>query len=114
MAVPFVATIAHGVEGAAKVAGIETTLFDGKGDVSEWNRGMAQAVAQHADGIVTVGASPELMKGPTGDALKMNIPVVDAVTADKTAPLAPGTLLAREHLLLSFRPASGRLRNRQD
>src|SRR6185437_6135781 len=77
LAVPFVATIAHGVEAAAKVAGLETTLFDGKGDVSEWNRGMAQAVAQHADGIVTVGASPELMKGPTGDALKANIPVVD-------------------------------------
>src|ERR1700675_1444657 len=31
MAVPFVATIAHGVEAAAKVAGIETSLFDGKG-----------------------------------------------------------------------------------
>ena len=85
MAVPFVATIAHGVEEAARVAGIETTVFDGKGDVSQWNRGMAQAVSQHADGIVTVGASPELMKGPMADALKANIPVVDAVTADKTA-----------------------------
>ena len=91
MAVPFVATIGHGVEAAAKVAGLETTLFDGKGDVSEWNRGMAQAVAQHADGIVTVGASPELMKGPTGDASKANIPVVDAVTADKTALLVHRT-----------------------
>ena len=83
MAVPFVATIAHGVEAAGKAAGVETSLFDGKGDVSEWNRGMAQAVAQHADGIVTIGASPELMKGPTADALKGKIPVVDAVTADK-------------------------------
>jgi ribose transport system substrate-binding protein len=99
MAVPFVATIAHGVEAAAKVAGIETSLFDGKGDVSEWNRGMAQAVAQHADGIVTIGASPELMKGPTSDALKANIPVVDAVTADKTAPLVPGTF---SHVSISF------------
>ena len=99
MAVPFVATIAHGVEAAAKVAGIETSLFDGKGDVSEWNRGMAQAVAQHADGIVTIGASPELMKGPTSDALKASIPVVDAVTADKTAPLVPGTF---SHVSISF------------
>jgi ribose transport system substrate-binding protein len=99
MAVPFVATIAHGVEAAAKVAGIETSLFDGKGDVSEWNRGMAQAVSQHADGIISVGASPELMKGPTGDALKANIPVVDAVTADKTAPLVPGTF---SHVSISF------------
>jgi ABC-type sugar transport system substrate-binding protein len=100
MAVPFVATIAHGVEAAAKAAGLETSLFDGKGDVSEWNRGMAQAVSQHADGIVTVGASPELMKGPTGDALKANIPVVDAVTADKTAPLVAGTFA---HVSISFR-----------
>lgn len=99
MAVPFVATIGHGVEAAAKVAGLETTLFDGKGDVSEWNRGMAQAVAQHADGIITVGASPELMKGPTGDASKANIPVVDAVTADKTAFLVPGTF---SHVSISF------------
>jgi ribose transport system substrate-binding protein len=99
MAVPFVATIAHGVEEAARVAGIETTLFDGKGDVSQWNRGMAQAVSQHADGIVTVGASPELMKGPMADALKANIPVVDAVTADKTAELVPGTF---SHVSISF------------
>jgi ribose transport system substrate-binding protein len=99
MAVPFVATIAHGVEAAGKVAGIETTLFDGKGDVSQWNRGMAQAVAQHAGGIVTVGASPELMKGPMADALRAKIPVVDAVTADKTAALVPGTF---SHVSISF------------
>ena len=99
MAVPFVATIAHGVEAAAKVAGLRTTLFDGKGDVSEWNRGMAQAVSQHADGIVTVGASPELMKGPTADAKAANIPVVDALTADKAAPLVPGTFA---HVTISF------------
>ncbi len=99
MAVPFVATIAHGVEAAAKVAGIATSLFDGKGDVSEWNRGMEQAVSEHADGIVTVGASPELMKGPTADALAARIPVVDALTADKTAPLVPGTFA---HVTISF------------
>ena len=99
MAVPFVATIAHGVEAAGKAAGVETSLFDGKGDVSEWNRGMTQAVNQHADGIVTIGASPELMKGPMGEALKAKIPVVDAVTADKTATLVPGTFA---HVSISF------------
>ena len=99
MAVPFVATIAQGVQDAAKIAGVETSLFDGKGSVSEWNRGMAQAVSQHADGIVTIGASPELMKGPMADALKANIPVVDAVTADKLAPLVPGTFA---HVSISF------------
>ncbi|MCB1488448.1 MAG: substrate-binding domain-containing protein [Bauldia sp.] len=99
MAVPFVATIAHGVEEAAAKAGIETSLIDGKGNVSEWNRGLAQAVSQHADGIVTVGASPELMKGPMNDALEAGIPVVDAVTADKEAPLVPGTFA---HVSISF------------
>ncbi len=99
MAVPFVATIAHGVEAAAKEAGMETTLVDGKGQVSEWNRALAQAVSQKADGIVTVGASPELMKGPMADALKAKIPVIDAVTADKTADLVPGTFA---HVSISF------------
>lgn len=99
MAVPFVATIAHGVEDAAKQVGITTTLVDGKGQVTEWNRALAQAVSQKADGIVTVGASPELMKGPMGEALKAKIPVVDAVTADKTAALVPGTF---SHVSISF------------
>ncbi len=99
LAVPFVATIAHGVEAAGKAAGVTTTLFDGKGEVSEWNRGMSQAVDQHADGIVTVGASPELMKGPTAAALAAKIPVVDTLTADQTAPLVPGTYA---HVSISF------------
>jgi ribose transport system substrate-binding protein len=99
MAVPFVATIAKGVQEAAAKAGIETKLFDGKGNVSEWNRGLSQAISQHADGIVTVGASPELMKGPMKDALDAKIPVVDAVTADQSAPLVPGTFA---HVSISF------------
>ncbi|MCX5515736.1 hypothetical protein C3941_06180 [Kaistia algarum] len=99
MGVPFVATIAQSVQAAAEKVGIETTLVDGKGNVSEWNRGLAQAVSQHADGVVTVGASPELMKGPMKDALEAKIPVVDAVTADKDAPLVPGTFA---HVSISF------------
>jgi ribose transport system substrate-binding protein len=100
LAVPFVATIAHGAEAAAKEAGLATTLFDGKGDVSEWNRGLSQAVAQRADGIITVGASPELMKGPMEAARAANIPVVDTLTADQAAPLVPGTFA---HVSISFR-----------
>ena len=114
LAVPFVATIAHAAEAAAKEAGLKTTLFDGKGDVTEWNRGMSQAVAQHADGIITVGASPELMKGPMAAALAAKIPVVDTLTADQAAPLVPGTFA---HVSISFRHsgrASGRLRHREE
>jgi ribose transport system substrate-binding protein len=99
MAVPFVATIAKSAQDAAAKAGIDAKLFDGKGNVSEWNRGLAQAVAQHADGIITVGASPELMKAPMKDALDAKIPVVDAVTADQSAPLVPGTFA---HVSISF------------
>jgi ABC-type sugar transport system substrate-binding protein len=99
MAVPFVAMIAQGAKAAAEGVGMQASLFDGKGAVTEWNRGLAQAVSQHADGVITVGASPELMKGPMADALKANIPVVDAVTADQTAPLVPGTFA---HVSISF------------
>jgi ribose transport system substrate-binding protein len=100
LAVPFVATIAHAAEAAGKEAGLTTTLFDGKGDVTEWNRGLSQAVAQHADGIITVGASPELMKGPMEAALAAKIPVVDTLTADQAAPLVAGTFA---HVSISFR-----------
>ena len=113
LAVPFVATIAHAVEAAAKVAGIETTLFDGKGDVTEWNRGMSQAVAQHADGIITVGASPELMKGPMADALTAKIPVVDARDRRQDGAAGAGHVRACQHLVRPFGRASGRLRDRQ-
>jgi len=99
LAVPFVATIAHGVQAAAQVAGLSTMLFDGKGNVSEWNRGMTEAVNQGASGIVTVGASPVLMKGPTAAAKKAHIPVVDTLTADQADPLVPGTFA---HVSISF------------
>jgi ribose transport system substrate-binding protein len=104
-AVPFVANIAKGAAEAAQTAGWSTRTFDGKGNVTEWNRVLSQAVAQKVDGVITVGASPEVMKPAMAKAAAAKIPVVDAITADKTAPLVPGTF---SHVSISF-VDSGRL-----
>src|SRR5690242_10429970 len=40
LTVPFVADIAKGTQQAAALAGWKTTLIDGKGIVSEWNRAL--------------------------------------------------------------------------
>lgn len=99
LAVPFVANIAKGTIEAAKVAGWKTKLLDGKGSVTEWSRIMGLAIAGHADAIISVAASPELMKPQMAKAKAAGIPVIDVLTADKAAPLVPGTF---SHVSISF------------
>ena len=105
LAVPFVSNIAKGVTEAADVAGWKTTLVDGQGDVSKWNASLAQAVAQKVDAIISIAASPELMKTEMAKAQAAGIPVIDVLTADKDSELVPGTF---DHVSISFYN-SGRL-----
>lgn len=104
LAVPFVANIAKGTIEAAKVAGWKTKLLDGKGSVTEWNRIMGLAIAGHADAIISVAASPELMKPQMAKAKAAGIPVIDVLTADKASPLVPGTF---SHVSISFYQSGG-------
>jgi ribose transport system substrate-binding protein len=99
LTVPFVANIAKGTQEAAKLAGWDTKLLDGKGSVTEWNRIMGLAIAGHADAIISIAASPELMKPQMAKAKAAGIPVIDVLTADKAAPLVPGTF---SHVSISF------------
>lgn len=105
LAVPFVANIVNGVTEAAEVAGWETTVVDGQGDVARWNSSLAQAVSQRADAVISVAASPELMQTQMQKALDAGIPVIDVLTADKASELVPGTFA---HVSISFYD-SGRL-----
>lgn len=57
LAVPFVADIAKGTQDAAKLAGWNARLIDGKGNVTEWSRIMGEAIAQKADAIISIAAS---------------------------------------------------------
>ena len=99
LTVPFVADIAKGTIEAAKVAGWKTKLLDGKGTVTEWSRIMAEAISEHADAIISIAASPVLMKPQMAKAKAAGIPVIDVLTADKAAPLVPGTF---SHVSISF------------
>jgi ribose transport system substrate-binding protein len=99
LTVPFVADIAKGTRQAAKLAGWKTQLIDGKGIVSEWNRALGEAIAQHADAVISIASSPELMKGQMKAAEAAHIPVIDVLTADQAAPLVPGTFA---HVSISF------------
>ena len=105
LSVPFVSNIAKGVIEAADAVGWKTTLVDGQGDVTKWNASLAQAVSQKVDAIISIAASPELMKTEMAKAQAAGIPVIDVLTADKDAELVPGTF---DHVSISFYD-SGRL-----
>lgn len=99
LAVPFVADIAKGTMEAAQQAGWKAQLLDGKGDVSEWNRILGEAIGQHVDAVISIAASPEVMKPQMAAAKAANIPVIDVLTADKASELVPGTFA---HVSISF------------
>jgi ribose transport system substrate-binding protein len=104
-AVPFVAAIGKAAQQAGTAAGWQMKVNDGKGNITEWSRILQLAVAQKVDAVITVGASPEVMKPAMAKAKAAGIPVVDVATADKTAALVPGTFA---HVTISFYD-SGRL-----
>lgn len=99
LAVPFVADIAHGAQNGAKAAGWKTRLIDGKGNVTEWNRILAEAISQKVDAVISVASSPVVMKPQMAKAKAAGIPVVDVLTADQADPLVPGTFA---HVSISF------------
>ena len=99
LAVPFVADIAHGAQDGAKAAGWKTRLIDGKGNVTEWNRILAEAISQKVDAVISVASSPVVMKPQMAKAKAAGIPVVDVLTADQADPLVPGTFA---HVSISF------------
>lgn len=99
LAIPFVASIAHGAQQAAQVAGWNVHLVDGQGVVSNWSKALEEAVAEHAAGVISIAASPEVMKSAMAQARAAGIPVVDVLTADQSSPLVAGTFA---HVSISF------------
>lgn len=86
----FSGEIADGFKAAAKAAGANAVIYDGKGTVTEWNAGMNQAVAQNAAGIVLWGIPPALVQQGVVAAKAKGIPVIDSVNGSVTDPLQPG------------------------
>jgi ribose transport system substrate-binding protein len=88
----FSGAVADGFEAAADAAGVGAVVFDGKGTVTEWNKGLNQAVAQGADGIILWGIPPELVQEGLVAAVEAGIPVIDSVNGSVDDPLQPGVL----------------------
>jgi ribose transport system substrate-binding protein len=88
--VPFLVQIADGITEAAAAVGVNVKMVDGKGQAPNWSKTMKEAIAQHADAIITDGAPPTLIKKDIAAAGAANIPVVDTLDLDQTDPLVDG------------------------
>lgn len=89
-AVPYTAAVSEGAKEAAEAAGMRLVVFDGKGRVTEWNKGIQQAVAQKADGIILQAIDPRLVSGAIARAESAGIPIVDSDNGDPDAELTDG------------------------
>lgn len=79
-----------GLEEAAAEAGVEVVTFDGQGQVNRFNEGIAQAVAQGADGIIVAAIEPATISASLADAEAAGIPVMNGFNSDPDDPLPPG------------------------
>lgn len=66
------------VVNALKPYGVNVVPFNGKGSSAEYNKGMQQAISQHADAIFNLAVSPPLVQQSIKDAKNANIPVISA------------------------------------
>lgn len=81
-------------EEALGLVGSEVTTFDGKGDASEFARGIKAAINDRADAIVLYAIDPNLVEGPLQEAADANIPVIAVQYGDPSREL-PETITAQ-------------------
>jgi ribose transport system substrate-binding protein len=79
--------ISNGFKAAAAAAGAKAHVFDGQGNVTQWNQGLTEAVTQGAAGVVLQGENPSLVSGPLATAFSQKIPVIDALNGNSSDPL---------------------------
>jgi ribose transport system substrate-binding protein len=87
---PFVQEVYEGYEEAVERIGGRAVFFDGKGQASQWSRGVAQAVSQRAGGIVLFGIAPELVANQLKRAVAADIPIIDVYNGQPGDPLTGG------------------------
>lgn len=76
MANPFTANIQTGMQGGAKVIGLDYTTFSNQGQPSQWVQGMGQAITKKVDMIdLQGGTDPRLLGPQLAAARKAGIPV---------------------------------------
>ncbi len=88
-AVPTIADAATKTVEAGKAAGIDVSVYDGKGDVSRFQQGISGAVAQKQDAIILLGIPTDVTQGALQKASDAGIPVVSELNNEPDAG-APG------------------------
>ncbi|MFN8215209.1 MAG: sugar ABC transporter substrate-binding protein [Solirubrobacterales bacterium] len=88
--IPVVQTMYKAFAEAAKEVGMQVNEFDGKGQVSEFNRGMETAISQNYDAVVLLSISPELVAGAVADAERAGVKVIEAINGDPGKVQIPG------------------------
>ncbi len=73
-------SVSQGLTAAGKAAGVNITIFDGKGQPTRFTQGVEQAVAQKAGGIILYGINPALVPQGLAQAKTAHIPVVSVLT----------------------------------
>ncbi len=68
----------NGVVNALKPYGVKVIRFDGKGDPTTYNKGMQEAIAQHASAIFNLAVAPQFVTQSIKAAAAAHIPVISA------------------------------------
>jgi ribose transport system substrate-binding protein len=92
--IPIIQTILKAVREAGSKFGLKVDEFDGKGQVSEFNRGIQTAISQKYDAITVLAIPSPIIKAALADAKKAGIPVIQIQEHDAGAPLADGVAAA--------------------
>jgi ribose transport system substrate-binding protein len=77
---------------ALKAYGVDLTIFDGKGQQSEFERGMDRAIADGADVIVLLGIDPASLSAKVAEAKDRGIPVLVGSNGVVGKPDTPGVV----------------------
>jgi ribose transport system substrate-binding protein len=93
-AIPSIADFAYGFKSAAEALGAKVTVFDGQGTPTGAAQGVDDAVAAHADGIVTVLIDPRSIASAVGNAEAAGIPIIEGDTGAPFPPFPPGVAAA--------------------
>ena len=93
-AIPSIADFAYGFKAAAEAVGAKVTVFDGQGTPTGAAQGVNDAVAAHADGIVTVLIDPRSIASAVGNAEAAGIPIIEGDTGAPFPPFQAGVAAA--------------------
>lgn len=80
--IPTVITTFESYRDSAELLGMSVTSFDGKGQVSEFNRGIQTAIAQDYDAVTFVGIPSSLVAAGIQEAVSQGITVIQGEERD--------------------------------